>query len=346
MKIINIGSVAPPVGGVTSFIQRLRGYLEAAGCDVLFFDTSGIDTVRKSANGYICCRPIQVFIKVMAMKKSIVMFHSPNTFILLASVIMRTRHTMVLWAHGSSTLSAVNRGWKKRLFNNFDYIITPTEEMKRKISQLSPKSVDKITVTPFILFSGSTAIYTSPQLQELKAKTDHVLCVYAYKLLYYKGKDLYGLDMSIELIKNLRRKGYNVGLVMLLPDVSNKKFYRRICNMIVRYEIEQYVVKIEQPMADASELYRNVDIYIRPSNIDGDAFSIWESLHVGTPVLASDAVSRPQGCLLFENRNDNDFCQKASEMLDDYSNYKRKAMSADISRDSVKKIVEIICRMH
>lgn len=326
MKIINVGKAPPPVGGVTSFIERLKICLEKNGFRADFYDVSGRDVDAKTKRGYICTNPMGAFLRIIRENKALVMFHTPNPVVLAAVGILGRKHTMLLWAHGSSTLSALNRNWKKRQFCRFDYIITPTQEMKGKIEALAPLGKEKVTVTPFILYPESSSTYSSREFEELRKNVNRIFCVYAYKLSYYEGKDLYGLDMSVMLLKNLRDRGWNVGLVMLLPDVSDTIFHEKLCAKISEYGLEDYVVRIETPLPDASVLYRAADIYLRPSNIDGDAFSVREALYVGTPVIASDAVVRPEECMLFRSRSDGDLLEKAERMLEHYGEWEEKAM--------------------
>jgi hypothetical protein len=47
-------------------------------------------------------------------------------------------------------------------------------------------------------------------------------------------------------------------------------------------------------------------VLIRPTATDGDANSIREALSLGIPVVASDVVTRPKGCLLHRNRDIDD----------------------------------------
>ena len=42
---------------------------------------------------------------------------------------------------------------------------------------------------------------------------------------------------------------------------------------------------------------------MRPTRTDGDAVSIREAMHFGRPVVASDAVPRPEGVVTFPSRD-------------------------------------------
>jgi len=57
------------------------------------------------------------------------------------------------------------------------------------------------------------------------------------------------------------------------------------------------------------------DIYLRPTSTDGDAVAVRESLSLGTPVVASDIVSRPAGVNLFHHRDQSAFFETVSAVL-------------------------------
>jgi glycosyltransferase involved in cell wall biosynthesis len=46
-------------------------------------------------------------------------------------------------------------------------------------------------------------------------------------------------------------------------------------------------------------LIRRADVFLRTTLYDGDAISVREALHYGTPVVATDNGLRPPGCILF-----------------------------------------------
>jgi hypothetical protein len=45
------------------------------------------------------------------------------------------------------------------------------------------------------------------------------------------------------------------------------------------------------------------DLVVRPTNTDGDSLSIREAIFLNKPIISSDVVKRPDGTILFANRN-------------------------------------------
>jgi glycosyltransferase involved in cell wall biosynthesis len=57
------------------------------------------------------------------------------------------------------------------------------------------------------------------------------------------------------------------------------------------------------------------DVFVRPTNTDGDANSVREALYLGVPAVASDVVERPAGTILFRTRDLDDLEAKVRSVL-------------------------------
>ena len=67
------------------------------------------------------------------------------------------------------------------------------------------------------------------------------------------------------------------------------------------------LLMMTEPLDDLSRLLQASDLFVRPTNTDGDANSIRGALRLGTPVVTSDVVRRPEQCVLFHTRDMDDF---------------------------------------
>jgi hypothetical protein len=82
------------------------------------------------------------------------------------------------------------------------------------------------------------------------------------------------------------------------------------------------------------------DIFIRPTNTDGDSVSLREALYFKIPSLASDAVPRPDEAVLFKNRDADDLTSKVKHILGNYIFYKDKLKALKIE-DNTEKILRV-----
>ena len=62
------------------------------------------------------------------------------------------------------------------------------------------------------------------------------------------------------------------------------------------------------------------DLTLRATNTDGDALSIRESLFLNTPIIASNATSRPTGTIVFDSRSQDDLNAKVLHELKNLNN--------------------------
>lgn len=80
------------------------------------------------------------------------------------------------------------------------------------------------------------------------------------------------------------------------------------------------------------------DIFTRPTTSDGDAISLREALYLKTPSVASDVVPRPEGTVLFKNRDVADFIDRVKMVWDNYSYYKSKMESLEVENGLSKTL--------
>jgi glycosyltransferase involved in cell wall biosynthesis len=85
-------------------------------------------------------------------------------------------------------------------------------------------------------------------------------------------------------------------------------------------------------------------LFLRPTNTDGDAISIRESLYYKIPVIASNVVDRPEGTILFKNRDIQELYKKTVEVIENYENYKEKLKDIKIN-DNAEKILILYKRL-
>lgn len=332
MKIINIGRFPPPIGGVSYFLKRLKPYLDESKIENIFFDISGHNYEKENKYHIKTASPIKCFKELMFYEKSVVIFHANRTPILLAAYILSFKHKIVFFAHGESILkkSKLNLIFKLVL-NRASHIVAPTDLIFSELNRSYPKYKKKFKNIPFILFPKIIKPFNEKRFNQLKNKTDYLLAGYAYDLSVYNGEDLYGVDMMIELVKRLNTEKIKVGLVLILPKNSNKEKLNKLLTEINRDGLKELVLIIQNPIEEATDLYSAVDVYLRPTNTDGDSFSVWEALYTNTPVIASDVSQRPDSCIIFKSRNINDFLMKTKYVLQNIDQLRNKLKQKKIS---------------
>lgn len=332
MKIINIATFPPPIGGVSYFLKRLKFYTDKIDSKKYeYVDVSSLDMERKSAEGIKVINKYAILKYLIKEKPAYIIFHSNSFAHLILNLLFMHKHKFVYFTHGESILKEKNRkGWRYRILNHAEYIITPTKELYEEVKKIFPQKVI-VKYIPFILFPENVRTLKSKRIIELKEKTEFTFSAYANSLISFKGENLYGIDLIIEMTYILRQNGYKIGIILLITTIDNERLFQYYQRKIKEYAIDEYIIFLDEAIDEASSLYLSTNAYLRPTNTDGDSFSIWEALYMGIPVLTSDATQRPEGCILFKNRNISDLVEKAEFLIEHYKEIKEKTERLDIS---------------
>lgn len=174
-----------------------------------------------------------------------------------------------------------------------------------------------------------------------KAQTYSGHCVLvsnAWNLVMHNGEDLYGLDLCIQAAIKLRKlhqepKFFFVFVVATCTDHID--MLNRYIQQVQVNGLEDQFLIWTSPLSFV-RLLSYSDIMLRTTNTDGDAISVREALYMGKKVIASDVVQRPQGVMLFENRN-------ADSLVDaiEQSDKQQHSITADEQLDYKKFYLEL-----
>ncbi|MCP4049321.1 MAG: glycosyltransferase [bacterium] len=137
----------------------------------------------------------------------------------------------------------------------------------------------------------------------------------AFALVFTGGVDLYGLDMCLALVSKLVTKYPDTGFIFAIADAeSNINYLNKIKNDLKEKGIRDnfYFLTGQRQLWP---VFKRVDLMVRPTSEDGYAVSIEEALLFNCSVVASNASKRPEGTVLFENRDSNDFYNKCLNKL-------------------------------
>lgn len=139
----------------------------------------------------------------------------------------------------------------------------------------------------------------------------------AFQLSQIQGKDLYGVDLCLQMIARLAHDYPRLGFVLALAQIGNEEYFRHLCFLAHKMQIADNLY-ILSDHKEIWPLMKRVDLFVRPTRSDGASVSVQEALYFGTPVVTSDVCVRPAKAIAFENQNVNDFIAKVSTCLKGY----------------------------
>jgi len=142
-----------------------------------------------------------------------------------------------------------------------------------------------------------------------------VISANAFKVIQTaEGVDLYGLDMTITLLKTLRQKAPNAGIVFAVAVAEDTLYLNELKARLEADGLTDHFYFFTGTR-ELWPLFGETDLMVRPTSTDGYGISIAEALFTGTPAVASDVCTRPKGTVLFKARNQRDFEEKVFETL-------------------------------
>lgn len=110
----------------------------------------------------------------------------------------------------------------------------------------------------------------------------------------------YDLPLQIEVLEQVRQKFPSAGLLLIGSGSLEQELRERISACAYA---EHILLCGDVPHTITMTTISRADLMLRTTLFDGDAVSVREALHLGTPVIASDNGMRPSGVRLVPKSN-------------------------------------------
>ncbi|MCI5123053.1 MAG: hypothetical protein D3925_00895 [Candidatus Electrothrix sp. AR5] len=136
-----------------------------------------------------------------------------------------------------------------------------------------------------------------------------------------KRKHVYRFDLLAQLLVSLKQDYPDIGLCTMISSNSDPEHRKDIFKLRTELDLHSSWYLYEDTPIPAVNIYRQCDVFIRPTETDGDSVSVRECLDMGIPCIASDAVPRPESCVLFTAGDAQECCNRVKAVLNDYESY-------------------------
>jgi len=344
MKVINIGVYPPPFGGVSNHLQRLRKYLEKENVKNESIDLSNYRSDEKINNKIKIMSWKKTILYLLFQKKAILHFHNFSWKNALIYYILGFNHFTILSFHDDRFLLEIEKApiiLRKLIIksiNSMNYIIVDSSKC-RIIAEEIIENKSKIFIIPeFIPPSEIPRLDEQRLIAKMRKKYKFLISSNAFQISFHNNVDLYGIDMLIKLTARLNKENIDTVFCFLLPNIGNNNYFLKLKEEIIRLNISDRFLFITNPLKEASSLWKESDLVIRATNTDGNSISIYEALSIGTPVIASDCVPRPDGVVLFKTRDFDDLYKKTKMVLLNIDKFKNKVKNIKIENNAYKII--------
>ncbi|PSU95377.1 hypothetical protein C0W35_07240 [Photobacterium kishitanii] len=280
-KLLVIGKLPPPIGGVTIHLKRLVLGLEINKIDFDFFDLNKI-------------KPSKLIFNIFQYK--LIHNHSSNPYFrFLFSLYCNVfKKKLITTFHGN-----IGRyGFFKNKLDIFTLKLTHTpivlndqslkialkyNKNSKKITSFIPPSENEIDVNFTLINSELISKYKG-----------NIYCTNASAFNFdSNGNEIYSILLLIDIFYKLKDK------LLIISDPSCQYFdYLNLNNITLPKNI--MVISGEHCFFN---VIRISDTLIRATITDGDSISIKEALYINKTVIASAVVYRPLQCLTYKNKS-------------------------------------------
>ena len=337
LKLALVGSYPPPYGGVSTHVQRLQAQCLSNNIRCMVFATT---SHARRAQRVLKLSRVMDWPLILTSRQDIIHVHNTSmhwkiaAFFFYLSKIKRAKFIMSYhsFRYGARDFSPPGRKMVRVMLKSASHCIADSAEIKAKLISMGAKP-ERISVIPAFLTPAKNERETDSIPREIWDFIDShtpVISAGAFRIGISDGQDRYGIDMCIELCASLKSNYPQIGFVFCLPEIGDYDYFSKMKQRIRAKNIENNFLFVTQPLDEVYPIWQKSDIFVRPTASDGDSVSLREALYLKTPSVASDVVPRPEGTVLFKNRDVEDFIARVKMVWDNYGYYKSRMESTEV----------------
>jgi len=313
--LLLIGPLPEPKGGISIHIQRLGRLLEND------FNVRYVDESREIKPGLynIRSKKLSPYLQLIRSADIVHIQSSPTVLrcfhLLIAKLLFRKRVLITIhsiWRKSASEIQLI-----KLVLKLADKVITVNSDISEKLGLVN-SVVQPAFIPPVLDSEPDLPEMVEKWLEKQKTQSRKIITANAFRIELHEGKDLYGIDLCIEMMRRLvHDKGLQISLVFIISSLDQAgSRLEEYLQRIKEWKLEDHVLLTCTSLSFV-RLINQSDIVLRPTCTDGDALTVRESLYLNKPVIASDVVVRPAGTILFKNRNLSDLCARVISLIND-----------------------------
>lgn len=356
MKVSIVGSIPPPVGGISIHIKRIQRVLEINGIESCVYNESGWG--NEKGNIHPISRYRSFVFKIPFIKTDLLHIHSIDMKLrILLGVYKLFGKKIILTIHGESlsdqlkTSNSLMRFLLRMSLKKIDKVICVNESLLDELILLGMDNSNMVVIPGYIHPKEYREdIVAIPKDVHSFIEESPFLITANGCIRFYKDEDLYGVDMLINMMYKLKNQGIRAHLLFALLDKESqteeeREYYKELQDRLHELDLEDIFMFYEVENTELYPILQKSQLFIRPTNTDGLGVSIAEALYYNVPSVASNVCNRPQGTILFQSRNNLDLYQVVNEVICNHSFYVERISKIEIkdySNELVSTYKEII----
>jgi glycosyltransferase involved in cell wall biosynthesis len=211
-----------------------------------------------------------------------------------------------LHIHGASIEDTIKKGdvfgWLTKKLLKYVHVLPSNPDIEKLLIPYNPKSIQEIDAYLPPVFEQEVFDDFKKGI-ELPDYDFLVTTVGWFK--YYDDEDLYGFDILLESLKELKEQNPNKKILFIasVNGIVDEQLHQEFIKKRKEYKLDESFLLLFEDYEEIWPLFVIGDLFIRATNTDGSAVSIKEALWAQSNVLSSDCVPRPDEVQLFKSRN-------------------------------------------
>ena len=322
-RLAILGAYPPPFGGVTVHTKRLSALLRDHDLDYRIYNTvseshgARVISVYRNRSGWL------LRFLLSAREKAIYIMSPRLSMWLAGAWLAKCRGKRVLIRIRNAQLKewSARSLWRRTVagfaLRQVAGVVCVSKEIEQAVRDFG---VEHARIHHFPGFLPPTDAELAPN--QIDPLVHNFICnrkpllVANGKVSQFQGEDLYGLDLITSLARRLITDFPHLGIVICLSENEDhaNRYIEKLADRPGVADSDKTIF-YNRHTGPFLPLLGRADLFLRPTNTDGDANSIREALYMGVPVVASDASHRPKGVFRFRSRNMNDFENKVRVAL-------------------------------
>jgi glycosyltransferase involved in cell wall biosynthesis len=316
MRVLLLGPYPPPHGGVQTNLVAIREMLLAQGipCSVINLHR------HRTGRGQAVYHPtgaLETLWLLLRLRYDTLHLHlggdlTPRLLgLCLACTLIPGKKAVLTFHSGGYASSPAGRSaapgtLRGRVFRRFDRIIAVNHELVELFHRFGVPPERVRLIPPHALPPRAPDVELPPRLCHFFRTHRPVLLTVG--LL----EPEYDLPLQVRALGRIRERRPKAGLVL----IGSGSLEPRLRGLIEQQPYAEHILLCgDVPHAATLRAIAEADVCLRTTLYDGDSVAVRESLHLGTPVIASDNRMRPAGVRLIPASDLDALCEAIEAAL-------------------------------
>lgn len=301
MRVLQLGPVPPPVGGVSRNMLAIQDELRRRGhASSLIATTRGASTpepdVYRPGNPFALARLLRTLdYDVLHLHVGGEISRKVQALCLACTAVGKAPAVLTIhsgaFPQSEQAKHAVKNSALGAILRRFDHVVAVSDPIAEVMKRLGMASENLSVISPFAMSINDERAILDRVVEEFVAANTPLLAAVGGL------EEDYDPTFLLEAIEGITREYPKAGVVAVGDGSMRRAIEQKLASHPRR---DRILLAGSLDHAATIEVMRRADVVLRTTRFDGDATSVREALALGTPVVATDTGGRPDGVHLMK----------------------------------------------